>query len=146
MIQFWLSLTISYFSIGLKPPPFLVDIGSSAGQKTFMPFCAALPYRAAVLADETTSSTVVEGFMSASFPVRKTDGPFSNNILQNPGRFSGFQVEPSLGIAYQKGSWSRDECSRKSDAEAITITILFSMKPGWIWDGVRTTDFLWIMV
>ena len=105
-----------------------------------MPFCAALPYRAAVLADETTSSTVVEGFMSSLFPVRKTDGPFSNQILAESREVFRF---PSLDIAYQKGSRSREtsECSRTSDAQAITITILFSMKPGWIWDGVRTPHF-----
>lgn len=33
-------------------------------QKTFMPFCSVLPYRAAVLADETASAEVVHGFAS----------------------------------------------------------------------------------
>jgi len=37
----------------------------SLGQKTFMPFCSVLPYRAAVLADETASAEVVHGFASA---------------------------------------------------------------------------------
>lgn len=57
---------------GSKSPPcialwilsFAILVFAFHCQKTFMPFCAALPYRAAVLADETTSSTVVEGFMS----------------------------------------------------------------------------------
>ena len=66
------------------------------------------------------------------FPIKSCS--FSREVFQ-VFRF------PSLGIAYQKGSWSRDECSRKSDAQAITITILFSMKPGWIWDGGRTPHF-----
>ena len=105
-----------------------MDIGSYAGQKTFMPFCAALPYRAAVLADETTSATVVEGFASTS-TVKRMRFPRDLADLR--------EVFIVHSWAYQKGSCVVRLLSvpRKSDAQAIIITILFSMKPGWIWEG-----------
>lgn len=52
------------------------------------------------------------------------------------GRFFRFSGGTILGHCI-----SKRQLSRKSDAEAITITILFSMKPGWIWDGGRTPHF-----
>ena len=68
MLQTWISILFLHQNphVAWFHPGFSHEFPAfSLGQTTFMPFCSVLPYRAAVLADETASAEVVHGFASA---------------------------------------------------------------------------------